>query len=156
MRKGMTLIEIVIVIALITILTGIYFLAANPAGQLANSRNQERSLHLQTIMNAIRQNIADQNNEQFACATGALPTSTSKRMASGGASGTYDIGPCLIPTYIFSLPFDPSATSGHYTANTDYDTGYNIQINSSTGQITLSAPYAEKVNNKTTTISIIR
>src|SRR4051812_43905409 len=111
--KGLTLIEIVIVIALIVVITGIYFLAANPAGQLAQSRNSERKLHLETIMQAVRQNIADQNNEQFSCSTGAIPTS-SKKMASGGASGTYDIGPCLIPTYIFSLPFDPSATSGRY------------------------------------------
>jgi prepilin-type N-terminal cleavage/methylation domain-containing protein len=153
--KGLTLIEIVVVIALIVVITGIYFLAANPAGQLAQSRNNERKLHLETIMQAVRQNIADQNNEQFSCTSGPLPTS-SKKMASGGASGTYNIGPCLIPTYIFSLPADPSAPTGHYNSNADYDTGYNIAINSSTGQITLSAPFAEVVNGKSSTISIIR
>lgn len=132
--------ELVIVIALISIMAGVYFLAANPAGQLSVTRNSTRSNHLQTIMLAIRQNIADQTNEQFACASGPIPTS-SKRMATG--AGNYDIAPCLVPTYAFSLPFDPLASSSHYLSNTDYDTGYNIVINSSTGQITLTAPYAE-------------
>lgn len=139
-RNGMTLIEIVIVIALITIITGIYFLAANPAGQLASSRNTERALQLQTIMNSIRANIADQSNEQFSCSSGTIPTSTMRMTSSAGG---YNIGPCLVPTYTYNLPFDPSASSSHYLSNTDYDTGYYISINSSTGQITLSAPYAE-------------
>lgn len=157
-RRGMTLIEIVIVIALITILTGIYFLAANPAGQLANSRNQERKFHLQAIMQAICQNVIDQNNGQFSCTAGLIPTS-SKRMASGGGSGTYDIGPCLIPGPVLpSLPFDPSASGTHYLSPSDYDTGYNISftsstVNSSTKQILLSAPYAEAVNGKSSTVS---
>lgn len=134
------MIEIVVVIALIAIITGVYIVVANPAGQLAATRNNKRTLDLQTLAIAIRQNIADQSNEQFSCASGALPTS-SKRMAS--ASGSYDIAPCLIPTYIFNLPFDPNASSAHYTSNSDYDTGYNVSVNSTTGQVTLSAPYAE-------------
>lgn len=151
MRKGLTLIEIVIVIAIITIMVGIYFIVANPAGQLAGARNSERTLHLQTIMLDVRANIADQSNEQFLCSSGPIPTSTA-RMTSAAGAGNYNIGPCIVPTYAFSLPFDPIATSGHYTSNTDYDTGYSISINSSTGQITLSAPYAELGK----TISIIR
>jgi prepilin-type N-terminal cleavage/methylation domain-containing protein len=139
-RNGITLIELVITIALIAIITGVYIVAANPAGQLASSRNTKRTSDLQTILLAIRQNIADQSNEQFSCAAGPIPTSTTRMV---NATGGYNIAPCLIPTYIFNLPFDPTATSGHYTSNSNYDTGYSISINSSTGQITLSAPYAE-------------
>ncbi len=139
-RSGLTLFEIVIVIALIAILSAVYFLVANPGSQLAASRNSERTLHLQTIMNAIRQNVADQSNEQFLCSSGAIPA-TSTDMAS--ASGSYNIAPCLIPTYLFSLPFDPVLPNAHYISNTNYDTGYSIFITTSTGQITLTAPAAE-------------
>jgi prepilin-type N-terminal cleavage/methylation domain-containing protein len=142
MRKGLTLIELVIVITLIGILATVLFLSANPGRQLAQSRNTERVFHLQTIMNAVQQNRADQPNGQFSCTSGPLPTS-SQRMMSGGASGTYDIAPCLLtPPYLYSLPFDPSATSSHFVSASDYDTAYNIMINASS-VIILSEPYAE-------------
>jgi prepilin-type N-terminal cleavage/methylation domain-containing protein len=140
MRRGLTLIEIVITIALIVVITGIYIVAANPAGQLASSRNTQRSLHLQTIGNSVRANMADQGNEKFLCSSGPIPT-TSTLM--GSAAGQYNIAPCLIPTYIFSMPFDPIASSAHYVSVSDYATGYAISINASGTVITLSAPSAE-------------
>ena len=139
-RSGMTIMEIVIVITLLAILTGVGIVAMNPAGQLAASRNSKRALDLQTIMNGIRANIADQMGQSFSCGAGPVPTST-KRMAVG--AGNYDIAPCLVPIYLLALPFDPSTSSARYTSNTDYDTGYYVVQNSSTGQITLTAPAAE-------------
>lgn len=123
------------------ILVAAYFALANPAGQLAQARNSERQLHLQTVMNAIRQNIADEASGQFSCSSGPLPTS-SERMTSATGTANYDIGSCLVPTYLFSLPFDPSASSSHYNSVSDYDTGYSISINAS-GTIMLTAPYSE-------------
>jgi len=123
------------------ILVAVYFLTANPAGQLASSRNSERLLQLQTIMNAVRQNIADQPAGQFLCASGPMPTS-SKRMTSNAGAANYNIAPCIIPTYIFAMPFDPSAAGAHYTLVSDYDTAYTISVSTS-GVITLGAPYAE-------------
>lgn len=142
-RTGMTLVEIVIVIAILAIVTGVGVVAMNPAGQLAGARNNKRTLDLQTIMSGIRGNIADQMGQAFSCGAGALPTSTAKRMASGVSTSTYDIASCLVPIYLLSLPFDPSTSSAHYTSNSDYDTGYFIVQNSSTRQITLTAPAAE-------------
>lgn len=135
MRKGLTLIEIIIVIALMVILVGVYFLAANPAGQLASSRNSERLLHLQAIMNYIQQNIAD-NNNQFLCLSGPIPTST---VLIASSPGSYNIAPCLITN---ALPFDPATSSAHYASVSDYDTGYTILMDAS-GTITLGAPAAE-------------
>ncbi len=147
-KHGFTLIEILVSMALMVILTGVYFMVANPGGQLASSRNSEREFQLQTIMNAIRQNIADQSNEQFSCTAGALPTSTA-RMSSHAGAGNYNIAPCLVVVNnglaaygIFTMPFDPGASSSYYTSVNDYDTGYDIVANAS-GNITLSAPYAE-------------
>ena len=138
----MTLIEIVIVIALMAILIGVYFVVANPAGQLASSRNSERKFHLQAIMNAVTQNIADQGNRQFSCSSGSLSTST-KRMTSASGTGNYNIAPCLVPTYLALLPFDPSTSSAHYNSVSDYDTGYTISLSASGTLVILKAPAAE-------------
>ena len=153
-RCGFTIIELVVVIALIAIMIGIYLVVANPAGQLASSRNSERLLDLQAIMNAIYSNRYDQTNEQFLCSSaGALPvgTSSAKFMASASTSANYNIGPCLAPTYISVLPFDPSASGTYYNTPSDYSTGFKVSINSSGTVITLSAPYAEL--NKTVSVS---
>ena len=140
-KRGFTLIEILVVVALITLLATTYFLVANPAGQLAAARNTTRSNELQAIMNAIRQNIDDQANGQFSCSSGPLPTSTPEDMASSGTS-TYDIARCLVTTYLYTLPYDPSAPGAHYASVSDYDTGYTVMIDAS-GTITLGAPHAE-------------
>lgn len=138
--KGFTLFEIVIVVAVLAILSGVGIIMINPAGQLASARNQERSNHLQAIMLAIRQNIADQSGETFSCTSGPLPTST-KRMTSD--AGGYNIGPCLVPYYLSTLPFDPSTSSARFVSASNYDTGYTVIWNASTTQITLSAPASE-------------
>ena len=138
-KSGFTLIELMVSMSIIAIIVGVYLVAANPAGQLASARNTKRTSDLQTILLAIRQNIADQSNEQFSCAASHPHIDHAYDERHGGIQHS----PVLVPTYAFNLPFDPTATSGHYTSNTNYDTGYSIVINSSTGQITLSAPYAE-------------
>ena len=142
MRRGLTLIEIMIAVLLIVLLTFVYFIVANPAGQLAGSRNKTRKLDLETLMVAIRQNVADQGNETFSCAAGPIPTSTTNM---GSAAGSYNIAPCLVPIYLLALPFDPSASSAYYNSVSDYNTGYSISGNTSgtITTITLSAPHAE-------------
>lgn len=136
----MTLMEIVIVIALLAILLAVAIVSLNPLGEFARARNSQRSYHINAIVTAVRQNIADSTLGAFTCANGDIPTST-KKMAS--AAGSYDIAPCIVPNYIQNLPFDPSASSSYYTSVSDYNIGYNVLKNASTGEITVSAPYAE-------------
>jgi prepilin-type N-terminal cleavage/methylation domain-containing protein len=142
MRKGFTLIEFIVAVSLLAIVSGIAIRSLNPVGQLRSARNLQRTAHVNTIVNAIRVKLADTRTGVFSCAAGDIPTS-SKKMASGNATNTYDIAPCLVPTYILAMPFDPSATSSRYVSNTDYDSGYFVMKNASTGQITVSAPSAE-------------
>jgi prepilin-type N-terminal cleavage/methylation domain-containing protein len=149
MRKGVTLVELILAMGLFALLVTTAFVALNPGGQLASTRNTQRTLHLQALLNSIRQNMADTSGGGFTCAAGPIPSSTT-RMASGG--GNYDIAPCLVPAYLPTMPYDPATTTAHYTSNIDYDTGYFISRNASSGQVTLSAPAAEL--NKT--ISIVR
>lgn len=142
MRRGFTLIEFIVATALVVVVAGIAIRGLNPGGQLAIARNNQRTAHINSLINTIRTNIADTRTGIFTCASGNIPTS-SKKMASGVATSTYDIAPCLIPTYIYVMPYDPSASGAHYASNTDYDTGYFVMRNASTGQITVSAPSAE-------------
>ena len=143
MKYGFTLIELLLTITIMVaaILATVTYL--NPSGQLAQSRNSQRLLHLNAVLNAIRQNIAD-NRGTFDCINGDIPTST-KRMAVG--FGNYDIASCLSPNYLFGLPFDPATSTARFVSNLDYDTGYLIFKNIATGQITLSAPAAELGQN---------
>ena len=138
-ERGFTLIELVVTIAVMTIVVASTLVALNPAGRLAGARNSQREAHLNTILNAIRQNLAD-NRGTFSCAAGDIPTTT-KKMATG--AGNYDIYGCLVPNYIYSLPFDPGTSTAHFASATDYDTAYMIYKASSTGIITLTAPAAE-------------
>ncbi|MBS3903598.1 MAG: prepilin-type N-terminal cleavage/methylation domain-containing protein [Anaplasmataceae bacterium] len=139
--KGFSVLEVLLAVSLLAIVGGYALYAMNPGGQLAKARNSERTAHLNTIMNGIRLNMAD-NRSSFDCVSGTLPTSTIRRLASSGSS-SYNIAPCLVPTYLPLIPHDPSMVGAHYTDPTSYDSGYHIQQNSTTKQVTLSAPGAE-------------
>jgi hypothetical protein len=58
-------------------------------------------------------------------------------------TGDYNGGPCLSPTYVATVPFDPSASGAHWTSTTDYNTGYTVARDATTGRITVNAPAAE-------------
>jgi len=146
-NRGITLIEILVATAIGAIVLAITFIAMNPGRQLAQARDSQRKSHVNAILNAVRQNMAD-TRTSFSCAAGDVPTTT-KKMAVG--AGNYDIAPCLVPTFLFAMPYDPNTSTAHYASNTDYNTAYTIVRNASTGQITVSAPAAE-----TGAISVIR
>jgi type IV pilus assembly protein PilA len=135
-KRGFTLLEILIVLALIAILVGIVIAALNPARQFSNARNATRWSHLQTMMSAISANMAE-NDGSFTCASGAIPATATEMASAGG----YNIAPCLVTEYISSMPYDPS--DGSWTSETTYDTGYTIQQAAADDRITIAAPSAE-------------
>lgn len=139
-QKGFTLIEILVVIGIIAVLATIVIIAINPARQFAQARNTQRTSNLNTILNAIGQNIAD-NRGILTCTTpamGTIPVVNPMAPASGRNIGTPTSGTivdlsCLAPTYIASsIPMDPS---GGTAANTQY----TIQIDNA-GRYSICAP----------------
>jgi type IV pilus assembly protein PilA len=143
-QGGFTLIEILVVIGIIAILALIVLVAINPARQFALSRNTQRTSNVESILNAIGQNMVD-NKGMFVCANGATLNSTDSLICSTGATGCsapdVDLGACLSPTYIPALPSDPKGGNFQWTDATRYNTGYTVSVDA-TGRVTVKAPGA--------------
>jgi prepilin-type N-terminal cleavage/methylation domain-containing protein len=138
LRRGFTILELVLVIAIVGLLMTAVVILINPPKQFAKANNGARSSHLGVILGAISENMSDHKGS-FSCAAGSLPATSTKMSTS-----SYNIAPCLVPAYLSSgMPYDPTATGAHYSSTTDYDTGYYVMRNASTGQITLTAPSAQ-------------
>ena len=137
-RKGFTLIEVLIVIGILAILAGIALVAINPARQFSQARDSQRLSHVNTILNAIVQNIAE-NRGTFTCDGDPfnIPTTATSTIKSGTSTGDLDLYTCLVPKYIPSMPIDPQ--NGAPLSGSSYDTKYNIIKNDTTGRITISA-----------------
>lgn len=151
LNKGFTLIEILVVIGIIAVLATIVVVAINPARQFAQARNTQRISNVETILNAIGQNLAD-NKGVFTCTTptmGTIPVSPTAALDIGTPSSTTIIDlSCLVPTYIPSaIPVDP-------TDGTPADTKYTVQVNS-TGRYTICAPLGKEDALPDTTDSTI-
>jgi type IV pilus assembly protein PilA len=132
-KKGFTLIEILVVIGIIAVLAAVVLVAINPARQFKLARDSQRVANVTAILNAVGQNMAE-NKGIFQCS--ASLASTSKNISS--ILGDADIASCLVPTYVSSLPFDPSKTGAKFVSVLDYDTKYQISQDGD-GRVKVSA-----------------
>lgn len=134
-KKGFTLVEVLLVVVIIAILAAIVIIAINPARQISQANNTQRSSDVQALINAVHQSAIDNR--------GALPAAiTAVATVVGSGVGQIDICSALVPTYMAAMPFDPTAVGAGYTDCTTYNTGYTI-LKTADGRVTVAAPTAE-------------
>jgi len=140
-RQAFTLIEILLVIGIIVLLAGAIIVAINPGRQFAKARNTQRVTDVNAILSSIVQDMTD-NQGRWNC-TGStnyatsLPATTATIVTVAENNSSEINLSCLAPNYVPRIPVDPSKQ------NTDTNTGYTLQYNTSTGRITICAPQAE-------------
>ncbi len=144
-NKGFTLLEVLLVVAIIAALVGIVIFAINPGQQLADTRDAERGADANTILNAVYQYSIDNN--------GAIPEGieeTTGEICKEGMDPDDDDCDVSLDVltdeerYLVMLPEDPANP-----ADSD-GIGYKI-AKTEHGRIVVTAPNAENV-----TISVTR
>jgi prepilin-type N-terminal cleavage/methylation domain-containing protein len=146
--KGFTLIEILLVIAILSILLVVVFAALNPAQRLEDTRNSRRWNDVNQVLTAIHECIID--NDAATCGLTANDlTYQLGDSSAGNCDGSATLGSTLctgaeaacldlstpLANYIASIPQDPSSGS-------DVTTGYSVTT-ASTGIVTVAACSAE-------------
>lgn len=135
LQKGFTLLEVLLVVAILGILAAIVIVAINPNKQLAQARNAQRQSDVNTILNAVYQYAIDNN--------GTVPSSIRNSaeevcsdLSPSNCSGLADLTVLTDNgTYLVSIPEDP-------TAGNTPNSGYTIELTSN-NRVTVSAPNAE-------------
>ena len=137
-KSGFTLVEILVVVALVAILAAITIIAINPGKNFADTRNAQRSADVAEILNAVTQYTSEQGNsiDDF----GAITACT----VGSDVIGTSDInlGTLLVDEFMVAIPVDPDGGDAA-------DTLYTICLTAG-GRVQIDAPNAE--NGKTISV----
>lgn len=165
-RPGFTLVELVIVIAVISVITAAVFIAIDPAKRLNSARNSRRWSDVSAILGAIKTYQADNGGTlpgsdlAAAAATSAYvigtgPTCTDYACPGLAAGLTIPASGCAVDdlasplgTYLQSIPFDPTGSAA--------DTKYWVNKNTN-GLIAVGAcnPQGEGAGGGSPTPSIV-
>ncbi|MFA6404884.1 MAG: type II secretion system protein [Candidatus Paceibacterota bacterium] len=136
-KNGFTLIEVLVVIGIIAVLSAVVLVAVNPARQFKLARDSQRTSNVNTILNAVHQNMAEHRG-MFVCSTTTQDIPLVPELITSTSTNGGDIAPCIVPDYISSIPFDPSLQSAYFKDINDYNTGYVIYRDTN-GRITASS-----------------
>jgi len=139
--QGFSLIEILVVVALIIILATITLVAINPGKNFRDTRNAQRSADVTQILNAVTQYTSEEGNSVAGLGTIATCDSANAYAGTeiGIGTGMVDLSTVLVDEFIVAIPRDPSR------AASAEGTGYNICVTTG-GRVQVSAPLRE--NNK--------
>lgn len=129
---GFTLVELLVVVAIIAVLAGVVIVAINPAALLQKSRDATRLQDLENLHKALSLSLADGEITLTATGTCGTCTSLSGTQAIDGSAGwvkfTIPTGKTGLAKYIPALPADPTNTAPNvYTfGSTAVPAGYEL------------------------------
>lgn len=133
--KGFTLIEVLLVVAIIAIIAGIVILAISPRRQLDSSNDARRKADVNTILNAVYQYAIDHGGTIPATIT----TTQSEICLTGSGVASATCGSLIDleavtnnERYLTAMPVDPGG------ATTTFGTGYHI-YRSANNRITVTS-----------------
>ena len=145
MQRGFTLLEVLLVVAIIAILAGIVIVAINPGKNLGDARNSQRSADVNTVINGMYQYLLDNNGSLppvGALGGVAISTTPLEICATGSVSctGLIDLSPLTAAgKYLVAMPKDPQCA----TTCAANGTGYKIAKDAN-GRLIVNAPAAEQ------------
>ena len=137
-NKGFTLIEVLLVVAILAILAGIVILAVNPQKQMQDARNAQRKADVNTILSSVYQYSVDNKGSMPGsniptAPTAAIEVCTSAVSATCTTATLADLSSLITTqTYLTAIPVDPAG-------NVTNGAGYTIQ-KTANGRITVTAP----------------
>lgn len=136
-KKGFTLLEILLVVAAITILSSIIVFSINPADNLGDTYNAERSAETSGILNSVWAFAIDNGgrNPETINAGDVCHLPENEICITGGDCEGYTDLSMLEGAYLAIIPTDPSGADGN-------GTGYYIVENEVTERVTVCAPNA--------------
>jgi prepilin-type N-terminal cleavage/methylation domain-containing protein len=136
-KKGFTILEILLVIALIGILLGIMLVVLNPRARFASARNDTRQSDIKRLETALT---------QYRLQEGSYPAGLSSTLQEicdpdivnpATNCGSYINLSALVPTYIQSIPQDPN------DKDTTDGNGYQVAVNITRNIVAVKAIQAE-------------
>jgi prepilin-type N-terminal cleavage/methylation domain-containing protein len=140
-QRGFTLLEVLLVVAVIAILAGIVIIAINPGKNLADTRDTQRKADVNTIINAIYQYSLDNSGSLPPAGTGAGLSTTATEICKTGGTCTSLVDLSVLTAsgkYIVAIPTDPKCPTG-CNAN---GVGYQVAKDAN-NRLIVSAPGAE-------------
>lgn len=136
--RGFTLIEILLVVAILSILLVVVFASLNPAQRLQDTRNARRWNDVNQVLTAIHECIVDNDGSLSTC--GITDDGTAREIVNGAivtgcdavcgvaTSECEDLSGLVSSNYLASLPADPTAPATNHTSYTVTSTSGVISV----------------------------